>query len=323
VRTAAQCSRGGTSRRGPPTPTTVGETPATCSTRCRRGDRAMASHEQGDAVRVRGGGVGGILLASPRFLRPLLAAAWLAVPTYRSAVSCRPVSGRAGGKRGHEDATRRGRVVPHALAAGRGMEGAILPGAGLPVALLFADGATHREFCFTREKIKQGTRRKRRRMENPPAACWGEWNQLISCVSFWLEWGPSSPAPGHGFLHPEPAARNLTPVSRRGACPRFVARLPSQEGTRSEPLPAAGRVYQLSAPILRPATSLCTSPWRGDAESPVLGVSAPSRGFPVCSRLHPTTAPSPQGVWGRASAGPQLSAEALGSGWKMPEEGTP
>lgn len=51
-------------------------------------------------------------------------------------------------------------VVPHVLATSRGMEGAILPQAGSPIALLFADGATHHEFCFRHDKIEQGMRRK-------------------------------------------------------------------------------------------------------------------------------------------------------------------
>lgn len=117
--------------------------------------------------------------------------------------------------------------------APRGSEGAVL--LLFPIALL-GHGATHHDFYFfyfyffafpvkNHNREREG---KRRRMENAPAACWGEWNQLISCVSSSPEWGPSSPAPGHGFLHPEPAARNLIQFkgeelvrgSEPGSCPR-------------------------------------------------------------------------------------------------------
>lgn len=88
VKTAAQHSHRESCRGGLPTPTAANEIPATLDTRCWHGGRATASHERGDAAGGCGGGVGGSLLASPHFLKLLLAAAWLTVPTYRSAISC-------------------------------------------------------------------------------------------------------------------------------------------------------------------------------------------------------------------------------------------
>lgn len=160
--------------------------------RCRHSGRAKAPHE---TPRGRGG-------LPPCFLRPLLATPWLTVPPTCGLLPARGWEASVGS-----------RTLPWARGPSRPRQqpwaGGCDSAAGwLPV----AGGATHREFCFPREKIKEGARRKRRRVENTPAACWGEWNQPISCVSFWLEWGPSSPAPGHSFLHPEPATRNLTPV---------------------------------------------------------------------------------------------------------------
>lgn len=160
--------------------------------RCRHSGRATAPHE------------------TPR---GPVAEAWQAAPPLFEDASCHAMANSLAYPTHSWEASVGSRTLPRARGPSwprqQPWAGGCDSAAGwLPV----AGGATHREFCFPREKIKEGVRRKRRRVENTPAACWGEWNQLISCVSFWLEWGPSSPAPGHGFLHPEPAARNLTPV---------------------------------------------------------------------------------------------------------------
>lgn len=156
-------------------------------------------------------------------------------------------------------------------------------------------------------------------MENTPAACWGEWNQLISCVSSSPEWGPSSPAPGHGFLHPEPAARNLIQFkgeelvrgSEPGSCPR------------RDPL-GAGAGFASCLLRSRPPPPPSAPNGGGGHSEPCAGgippQAAPCWGFPPKGfflgglfPLHPTTAASLPGASILAQAVTGLGADALGS----------